>query len=283
MSSTRPAQILDHNPGPAPILEVTRDDGFFEIDRQNAKVLGEQYAGQYRNNAPFPHIVLDNFIESEILRRVVREFPDARQGRFADDFSQLKTGYLLDMIRSPYIHDLLNVLNSAAFLNFLEKMTGIKGLVPDPRFVGGGLHETRRGGYLSIHADFNYHPIMRLRRRLNLILFLNENWQNEWGGALELWDRSMTRCVHKVAPELGRAVIFNTDSQSYHGHPDPLECPADVTRRSIALYYYTMPDHFRLAHTTKWRKRPGSNDSIEPLGKRLNFMIRHYFGKREGN
>ena len=265
----------------APVLPLSRKDGFFEFDRVRARVIGESFAKNYRGGNPFPHIVLDNFIDLEVLREVNRQFPQPEKGRFDDAWSHLKTGYILGQIRSAYIQDLLGALNSAAFLNFLEKMTGIRGLVSDPRFTGGGLHETRRGGHLSIHADFNFHPITKLRRRLNLILFLNEDWNPDWGGTLELWDKGMSHCVKSVVPDLGRAVIFNTDSDSYHGHPDPLQVPDSVTRRSIALYYYTAPDSFRLPHTTKWRKRPGSDDSVPPVTDRVKHILRHYFGRGE--
>lgn len=276
-------QFADPRSEPAaapPVLDLTRESGFFELDRMGAKALGASLAQQYQHADPFPHIVLDNFIAPEILREVDRQFPQAQKGRFADAFSQLKTGYTHEKIRSAYIHDLLAVLNSAAMLNFLEQMSGIKGLVADQRFTGGGLHETRRGGHLSIHADFNFHPMTKLRRRLNLILFLNEDWDEAWGGKLELWDKRMTRRVHAVTPVLGRAVIFNTDSDSYHGHPDPLDCPPEVTRRSIALYYYSAPEGFRLAHTTRWRKRPGSKDEVPPLSERLRYKLNYYFGKK---
>ena len=264
-----------------PVLPLRRDDGFFELDRTEAKSLGAKYAERYQNASPFPHIVLDSFVSPDILRTVVHEFPKPETGRFHDAFSQLKTDYTHEKIRSAYIHDLFSALNSAAFLNFLEKMTGIKGLISDARFVGGGLHETRRGGHLSIHADFNLHPIMKLRRRVNLILFLNESWDDSWGGKLELWDRSMKRCEISVSPVIGRAVIFNTDSDSYHGHPDPLEVPNGVTRRSIALYYYTAPDGFRIPHTTRWRRRPGSEDKVPLATHKVRHALHYFFGRRE--
>jgi len=275
-ASSNPGRVLN-----SPVLEMTRSDGFFEFDRKAAKAAGSKLADQYQSASPFPHIVLDDFIDPAILHQVNAEFPSPKAGRFADQFSQLKTGYVLDAIRSAYIQDLLSALNSAAFLNFLEKLSGIRGLVSDARYVGGGLHETRRGGHLSIHADFNLHPLNRLHRRLNLILFLNEEWESEWGGALELWDQRMSRCEEKILPVLGRAVIFNTDSDSYHGHPDPLECPDGVTRRSIALYYYTAPSGLTIPHTTKWRKRPGTKEAQTGPMDRLQFLLSHLFGKRE--
>lgn len=244
-----------------PALTLTRSDGFFELDRDQCKALGEKLHDQYVTASPFPHIVIDELVDPVVLRRVVDEFPGREKGRFSDAFSQLKTGYTHGQIRSAYIQDLLNVLNSAPFLMFLQKLTGIRGLVSDAHYTGGGLHETARGGHLAIHADFNIHPHTKLQRRLNLILFLNEEWDESWGGALELWDQDMKACRKSVAPVIARAVIFNTDSNSYHGHPDPLVCPPEVMRRSIALYYYTVPvSSLIVPHTTRFRARPGSDD-----------------------
>ncbi len=245
----------------SPVLDLTSTDGFLEFSTEQCKKVGATYAEQYTTAQPFPHIVLDDFLPDEVLRRTVAEFPGRERGRFNDNFSQLKTGYVHGQIRSAYIHDLLRALNSAAFLHFLQNLTKIKGLIADPHFLGGGLHETARGGHLSIHADFNMHPHMKLQRRLNLILFLNESWDSDWGGALELWDRRMKACQRSVEPVFGRAVVFNTDSTSYHGHPDPLECPPDVFRRSLALYYYTIPSKsMLLPHTTRFQARPGTSD-----------------------
>src|SRR5204863_6284010 len=137
----------------------------------------------------------------------------------------------------------------------------IEGLIPDPYLFGGGLHQIERGGVLSVHADYNFHPVMHVDRRLNLLVYLNESWDPSWGGDLELWDRDMRRAVKTIEPVAGRCVIFGTTDFSYHGHPDPLTCPPEVTRRSLALYYYT---NGRPAHevdpsrnTTKFVPRPG--------------------------
>lgn len=252
------------------VLSANRDNGFFMFDHEECESTGTDLHGRYQRNQPFPHIVLDNFLDRDILLRINTEFPQREKGRFSDSYSRLKTGYTHAQIRSAYIHDLLNALNSLAFLKFLEKLTGIDGLVSDAHYAGGGLHETARGGHLSIHADFNVHPRTHLLRRLNLILFLNENWDPDWGGELELWDRNMKACRKSVAPVIGRAVIFNTDTTSYHGHPEPLRCPDDVYRRSIALYYYTAPRSMRVTrHTTLFQSRAGTADARLPLSQRV--------------
>lgn len=266
-----------------PFLRLDRDDGFFEFDKEQCKELGASLHDQYAANTPFPHIVIDNFLDADILRRVAAEFPGRQDGRFSDDFSKLKTGYTLSQIRSAYIQDLLNALNSLYFLNFLSKMTGIKGLVSDPYFLGGGLHETARGGHLSVHADFNVHPHTKMLRRLNLILFLNEDWEEEFGGALELWDRDMKACQKSVLPVMGRAVVFNTDSTSYHGHPDPLTCPDTRFRRSIALYYYTAASSAAvLPHTTLFKARAGTSDKQPSFNERVVQRLRRALRFRIG-
>ena len=170
----------------APALSLGRQDGFFELDREACKALGSALHDQYVSASPFPHIVIDNLLDPAVLRRVVDEFPGREKGRFSDAYSQLKTGYTHGQIRSAYIQDLLNVLNSAPFVMFLQNLTGIRGLVTDAHYTGGGLHETARGGHLAVHADFNIHPHTKLQRRLNLILFLNDDWEESWAAR---WNR----------------------------------------------------------------------------------------------
>jgi len=236
---------------------------FFKED--TARTVGAQYADTYRQADPFPHIVIDDFVDSGLLRQVINEFPSDSGLTFARAQELKKTQYH-PADCGPFTRHLLNELNSQAFLVFLRAMTGIKGLVADPYYVGGGLHETRRGGLLGVHADFNMHPKMKLQRRINLLIYLNEDWDDAYGGHLELWDRGMTACQKKVAPVLGRAVMFNTDLDSYHGHPDPLDCPPEISRRSIATYYYTaFPGSEELApkRTTNFQSRPGSKDKFD--------------------
>ncbi len=147
-------------------------------------------------------------------------------------------------------------------VNFLEKLTGISGLIPDPHYLGGGLHQIERGGFLKIHADFNRHSRLKLDRRINVLLYLNRPWEDTWGGHLELWDSTMTICADKIAPLFNRLVVFTTTDSSFHGHPDPLDCPPDVVRRSLALYYYTngRPEREQSkVHSTLHQARPGED------------------------
>ena len=139
----------------------------------------------------------------------------------------------------PYLHNVLFAFNSFAFLDFLEKLTGIQRLLPDPHFHGGGLHQILSGGKLAVHADSTVLTPLHLFRRINALLYLNKNWPAEYGGDLELWNADCSRREKSIAPLFNRLVVFNTTKTSFHGHPKPLNTPDAVTRKSLALYYFT--------------------------------------------
>ncbi|MBI1224865.1 MAG: 2OG-Fe(II) oxygenase [Bacteroidetes bacterium] len=134
----------------------------------------------------------------------------------------------------------MHFLNSQPFLEFLQNLTGIEEtLVPDPYFEGGGCHQIKSGGFLKVHVDFHKHKMMGLDRRVNVLVYLNEDWDEAWGGHFELWEKDMSKCVTRIAPFFNRMAIFSTTDFSWHGHPDALACPPDRSRKSLALYYYT--------------------------------------------
>jgi Rps23 Pro-64 3,4-dihydroxylase Tpa1-like proline 4-hydroxylase len=156
----------------------------------------------------------------------------------------------------------LYFFNSRFMLDFLEELSGIDGLIPDPYFMGGGLHQIKPGGFLEVHADFNRHGKLKLDRRLNVLLYLNQNWKEEYGGHFELWNKDMTAPVRKILPLFNRMAMFSTTSTSYHGHPTPLSCPPDRTRKSIAIYYYSngRPEkEQRDGHDTLFQAREGAS------------------------
>lgn len=202
---------------------------------------GEGLHDSYVAAQPYPHICLDNFFDAGLVARIAAEFPGlgGKSDIRFNDPNQVKLATRGEGRFGPVTREFVHYLNSQPFLDFLSALTGIEGLIPDPYFVGGGFHEIRRGGFLKIHADFNRHPDLGLDRRLNLLLYLNEQWEESYGGYFELWDKDMTQCVKKFLPIFNRMVIFSTTDISYHGHPDPLTCPDDRSRRSLALYYYT--------------------------------------------
>ena len=224
--------------------------------------LGPVLRASYRAAEPYPHAVIDGLFDPDLLHRLIERFPNPSQAKWQkfDDAKQIKLASNKDETFDPLCRIFLYHLNSAPFLEFLTQVTGIEGLIADSYFDGGGMHQIQRGGKLAIHADFNKHPVTNLDRRLNVLVYLNENWRDEYGGHFEMWDRSMQRCAKKLAPEFNRLVVFSTTDFSYHGHPDPLNCPPDRTRKSLALYYYSngRPDaEVSGKHSTMFKARPG--------------------------
>lgn len=204
---------------------------------------------EYVSAAPFPHIVLDEFVRTDVVDAVLAGFPSpsadinwrqiVASGDDGEKVQFNKQG-MPHLFKLPALtRQLIWELNSGSFIRNLEKLTGIEDLIPDPSLRGGGLHQVLPGGILGIHADFTHHVDYDLERRVNLLLYLNQEWQDDYEGHLELWNQDASRCVKRVRPLAGRCVIFNTDATSYHGHPRPLACPQGMTRKSIAIYYYT--------------------------------------------
>ncbi|MDX2244622.1 MAG: 2OG-Fe(II) oxygenase [Leptolyngbyaceae cyanobacterium bins.302] len=250
----------------------------FRLDQTHLTSLAELHQSTFQSASPFPHIVIDDFLPESILDEVLKEFPNPKEIEWQSfkNPAERKLASCEEQMMGDATALLLHQLNSSTFVTFLESLTGIQGILPDPHFEGGGLHQIERGGYLKIHVDFNWHSRLKLDRRLNLILFLNRNWQEEYGGHLELWDREMTHCHKRILPVFNRCVIFNTNDYSYHGHPDPLTCPEGMTRKSLALYYYSngRPAHElkegKGYHSTVFRSRTADEVvSTEPPSQSL--------------
>lgn len=231
-----------------------------------------ELAAAFRNADPVPFVVIEEFLPSEIAEAVSAEFPskdseiwaklptDDQRGKFAtNDEARIP----------PCARRLLFELNSGHFLRFLETVSGIDDLIADTKMVGGGLHRIERGGKLSLHVDFSHHPSNGLFRRLNLLIYLNKGWKEEYGGHFELWTPDLRRPVQRILPTFNRCVVFATSSRSYHGHPEPLTCPDGEARKSVALYYFTQAPPIGeedTVHNTRFRSRPGERS---PLGARL--------------
>ena len=198
---------------------------------------------KYINNKPFNHIVIDDFINQKLLEQILEKIVELdnfnKKKHFDPNEKKKRTSTKENKLPEECVK-LIRFFNSQIFLNFLQNITGIKEkLISDPYLWGGGLHSTRTGGFLKIHTDTNFHPDFKLDRRLNLIVYLNKNWKDSYGGNLELWDKDMSKCEKDIKPIFNRAIIFSTDDHSYHGHPDPLTCPENIERKSLALYYYS--------------------------------------------
>jgi hypothetical protein len=216
-------------------------------------------APAYRSAAPFPHIIFEDFLNPAIVKSAIGEFPDVASDEWKAyaHVNERKFSNTDPESWGSTLQSILAVLNSDEFVAFVGDLTGIEGLFADPGLEGGGLHQSTRDGYLNMHADFTVHPHhQNWRRQVNLLVYFNEDWDSDWGGELELWEKDMSGCVERIAPIANRAVIFTTDMDSFHGHPEPMTCPEGTARRSLALYYFNI-DEDAVVRSTEYRARPG--------------------------
>ena len=217
-----------------------------------------QDAASYGAAQPFSHIVLDDVLTDDAFAAAVRDFPGI-DDEFWKGYLHVNETKYCNVYPDTWADSLQTVAKefcSPEFVAYLEELTGISGLIPDYSMDGGGLHQTLRGGFLNIHADFTtHHTHQNWARRVNILLYLNEEWHDDWGGKLELWDKDMTACQGKVTPAGNRMLVFTTAFDSFHGHPDGLTCPPDMARRSLAMYYFT-EEEAPVRKSTNYQARP---------------------------
>lgn len=218
---------------------------------------------EFDSALPFRHFVIESFLEPDFAREVAAAFPtfeEARRQGFEFDFvNERRKVQISDASKFPApIARLNDALADPRFLADLEYVTGIRALEPDPVLGGAGMHMTGPHGRLDVHVDFNYVDDRDLHRRLNILVYLNPDWDPRWGGAVELWDRKVLLCHRRVPPLLNRCVLFETSNISFHG-VQPVVSPPEVVRKSFAAYYYTKaapPGWDGTRHSTIFRARP---------------------------
>lgn len=279
------------------ILNEFREDTLVEY--------AEKLKVAYGRASPFPHTVIDDLFPKGLIAAVNKEFSDDQQywiRKYCDMHAdghgllaelapevQVNCYHLKDGLyhneslakslvtkndmMGPHTKFLFSLMRSPVFIAFLERLTGLTGVIPDPMYLGSGLHQTQSGGLLGIHADFNFHPHVGLDRIINVFLYLNEGWQPSWGGYLELWHKNMSHCGARILPTNNRLAIFSTTDWSWHGHPEPMLSPKDRTRRAIALYFYRkgrpeneIGEAIKSAHSTVFKEAPCSMSGEGSVG-----------------
>jgi hypothetical protein len=273
------AQMNEATSFPSATLPIETEDGLC-MDPVEARSLGELFSEDYAKAAPFPHIVLDDFLPRELVEKVLANFPTGER----ESDRSFNIGYGGEHKRqitpedcNRFGREVFQFFNSRPMLQFLEGLTGIDGLLPDPYFNGGGFHEITRGGRLGVHADFRINEQLHVQRRLNLLVYLNPEWDDNWKGQLELWSRDMKQCMQRVTPIINRCVVFSTEADTWHGHPDPLEVPEGVTRKSMALYYYSASRNIyneTPTRSTMYVARP--TDSAKDKAEARRFRVEQY-------
>lgn len=240
---------------------------FISFDKLN---INKDLIDKYNFADPYPHMVFDNFLTQEAFNFVKNTFPKSNSevwktpsNEFTINKSVTKRGdnnLKSDMFNQDQML-IINYLNSVPFMRFLENLTGISGLISDPYLAEAGFNVSRTGGILDHHADFSHHDHTGLERRINVIIYVSDYYETTFGGALELLSPE-EKIVQKIEPIPNRAIIFSTGEETYHGWDKPISAPKDYERRSLNMYYYTVPREERDKRKVRFVKNPEFSNVI---------------------
>lgn len=265
----------------------------FFFKSKELKAISSQYSSIFKSAKPFQHVVIDNFLPVDIAEDISQSFPATNQINWIQSNAGATSTTGNPLIEKLSCDDeeefpnnirlLMMQFNSATFLDFLKDLTGLKHIIADPFYNQCGLYSTGRGGRLMVHSDSNRYPEpLMLHQHINVIYYVTKSWKEEWGGELELWDKSKKNCEKIIYPLFNRLLIFDTGKYSYHGHPHPLNCPAEVRRNNLALYYYVherqSSKNYKGFQEIEW-VRTNENDKLDinyisfVLKKRIRLLL----------
>ena len=236
-------------------METNKTPEWWRLSIDKIKLAGAEYSSA----VPFPHVVVDDLLPSDLCSQVASELIEYQcvwtKSNNARETKLFTQQGILDRLRAngkiPHVCSVLEFLASVELCEAISSVTGIEEILPDSYFVGGGIHRINRGGRLAVHTDFTGLPGSRgsVFRRANALLYMNENWDETYGGHLHLVDGESGEVARSILPIANRFVLFDTTTKSWHGHPVPLTCPSDRARLSLASYYYThKPPHDFIRH-----------------------------------
>jgi len=240
-----------------------------QVESAIARVESRKYElrQKWLNGEPFHYFFVDDFLPRELAENLLACYPSPDQNWTKTTYAHQSNKYHVQSGFPEPIKEYFDLVAMPKFLKLVSEITGIDDLISDPSLFGGGLHQTFPGGFLDVHIDYNIHPETKLYRRLNLLIYLNKNWEREYEGYIELWDMENRKLLENIAPIFNRAVMFATNEISYHGHPVPLKCPPPMTRKSLAVYYYSKErdDQYRSAaeHNTIYNQTSGFQGYIK--------------------
>jgi Rps23 Pro-64 3,4-dihydroxylase Tpa1-like proline 4-hydroxylase len=225
----------------------------------------------YQSKKPFRYVVFENFFDAETAELIHQNYPTIEQGVWDSTtyIDQKNKFQKTEFEQGSVMAQLFAELNSKPFLNWIQEISEIEEeLIGDEHLFGGGLHQSINGAFLNVHVDYNIHPKTQFHRRLNVLIYMNKDWRDEYEGHLELWDLTGDKKVllGRYAPSFNRCVIFETNEISFHGHPKPLKTPQGVSRKSIATYYYTKnrPAHeIAEGHNTIYVNTEGTKGQVK--------------------
>lgn len=234
---------------------------------------------EFNNAKPFRFLVIDNFLEAKLALHLSKSFPSLDEMRVTYKGLNEQKSEHSEFNNLPQFAELKNILSSTQMAAAIETISQIENTESISDRFGYGLHQGGKNSFLDIHIDYNLHPTQKKQRRLNLILFLNEQWQNEWDGALELWNKDVTVCEQSILPVLNRCVLFECNEYSYHGY-SKINCPDDITRKSYYHYYFTEPQSKIIFHDTLFKSKPEESRSkkiVVPIKETIKNTLKRGF------
>lgn len=256
------------------------------IDFSSLKRRQQQIKNEYQSKTPFRFVMFENFLKPEIAEEIYKSYPAISDGKWdGTTYIDQKNKFQKTKFEDGSIFNkVFSELNSKEFLEWLEDVAQIDHLISDNELFGGGLHQSINGAFLNVHVDYNFHPVTKFHRRLNVLIYLNKDWKDDYEGHLELWDLADGRkkLLGKFAPEFNRCVIFETNEISYHGHPKPLNTPTGVNRKSIATYYYTKTrpeSEIATEHNTKYVNTEGTGGHVKRIISGTKALMERIFKK----
>jgi len=239
---------------------ITNNDTILDLSSLNVNY----FKNVFTNASPFKHIILDNIINEKLLNNALNEINNIPESELLSEYVlgienvQINKFSYREFNKLNYISRIKDYFESDIFIDWLEKVTGIDNLQKDTTHNGAGIHIIKQNGKLDIHSDFNRHRSTMKYRRLNLLLYLNKDYKEDYNGHLELWNKEMTVCEQKIAPLFNRIVLFKVDDDANHGHPE-IWNSEKTNRTSLALYYYTddRPEHEKSEnYNAVWKNKP---------------------------
>jgi hypothetical protein len=241
--------------------------------------LASERKDDFRAARPYPHAVIDDFLPASVADALAQEFTQLGDDSWKHyhHYNERKLA-ITDFEKMPATaQKVVEALQSQQAIDVMTQLSGIDELISDDSLEGAGMHLVRRGGFLNVHTDFLTHTKHRnWSRHINLLLYLNKDWQEEWNGNLELWDDDLSECIQSIPPLFNRCVIFNTLEKSYHGHPEKLACPPEVNRKSLLLYYYRDAGQDLELSSTNYRPLPGDSLARKILITADRLLLRLY-------